>query len=92
MATNDELIQALREWKSEMVGVISDYKDAISKLEKIEKNFKSSKWEYISAYIPYLAQVVTLLAIVGFLLYFSNKVQCGVNIEFLGSKISKVCP
>jgi TRAP-type C4-dicarboxylate transport system permease large subunit len=92
MATNAELIKALRDWKVEMVGVISDYKDAIAKLENIEKNFNKSWKEYLKAYLPSLAQIITVLAIIGFLIYYSTKVECGVTIEFLGLKISRVCP
>lgn len=91
MATNAELVQALKDWKDEILGVTSDYKDAIASLEKVRSDFKSNTLELLRPYVLPLVQLVTVLAVVGFLLYYSTKVECGVTIKFLGTEISRIC-
>lgn len=88
MATNADLVQAIKDWKDEIRGVDKDYRNSIAKLSEIESNFKKSFWEQAKPYIP---TVLQLLGVILFFICLNKGIPCGTEVKGFGVEINRTC-
>lgn len=91
--TDQELVALLEKWKDQIVKVTTDYKDAISTLEKSRLSFEDSKNRFYSRHKFWLNPIIwiiTVVIILSYLNYTANKSNwCSTS--FLGLDITRSC-